>query len=223
MIDVYLEFGKKRVFACAIDWPGWSRSGQDEKSALQALYDYGMRYERTLASARLDYQAPLDVSAFTVIERLEGNTTTDFGAPGAVPTSDLRPVEEVELRRFQALLEAYWQAFDAAVSAARGIELRKGPRGGGRSLEEIIQHVLGAEAAYLERLGWQLKQSNPDDSIVEPGETRQAILDGLAAAVHGVIPARGPRGGLRWAARQFVRRTGWHVLDHAWEIEDRMI
>lgn len=28
MTDVYLEAGKKRVFACAADWPGWCRSGR---------------------------------------------------------------------------------------------------------------------------------------------------------------------------------------------------
>jgi len=24
-----------------------------------------------------------------------------------------------------------------------------------------------------------------------------------------------------WPARYAIRRTAWHVLDHAWEIEDR--
>jgi len=38
--DVYLETGQKRVFAAAVDWPGWCRSGRDEASALQALCDY---------------------------------------------------------------------------------------------------------------------------------------------------------------------------------------
>ena len=33
-IDVYLEIGKKRTFAGAIDWPGWCRSGRDEGAAL---------------------------------------------------------------------------------------------------------------------------------------------------------------------------------------------
>ena len=33
----YLEVGKKRVFACALDWPGWCRSGRDERLAIEAL------------------------------------------------------------------------------------------------------------------------------------------------------------------------------------------
>jgi hypothetical protein len=35
------------------------------------------------------------------------------------------------------------------------------------------------------------------------------------------LPAAGPRGGKIWSVRYFVRRTAWHALDHAWEIEDR--
>ena len=29
LIDSYLEIGKTRVFAGAIEWPGWCRSGRD--------------------------------------------------------------------------------------------------------------------------------------------------------------------------------------------------
>jgi hypothetical protein len=221
-IDVYFEIGKKRTFAGAIDWPGWSRSGRDESSALQALVEYAPRYARVLGEARLGFQAPADTSALAVIERVEGNATTDFGAPGMAPSSDARPVDDEELRRFQALLEACWQAFDTATQAAAGQELRKGPRGGGRELEGIVRHVLGGDAGYLAQLGWKFKQSETDDLDEELRRTRQAILDGLAAAARGELAARGPRGGVRWTPRTFVRRVAWHVLDHVWEIEDRV-
>ncbi len=222
-IDVYLEIGKKRTFAGAIDWPGWGRSGRDEGSALQALFEYGPRYAHVLRTARLGFQAPEDVSAFSVIERLKGNATTDFGAPDVAPSSDTRPIDEAELRRFQGLLKACWRAFDAAASAAIGKELRKGPRGGGRDLEGIVQHVLGADAGYLSRLAWKLKKdeaSNPSEVL---DRTRQAILEVLASAARGEVPERGPRGGVIWKPRYFVRRVAWHVLDHVWEIEDRIM
>src|ERR671932_2604159 len=47
-IEVYLEIGKKRTFAGALDWPGWCRGGRDEPSALQALLADGPRYARVL-------------------------------------------------------------------------------------------------------------------------------------------------------------------------------
>ena len=52
-IDVYFEKGQKRTFAGAADWPGWCRAGRDEESALQALLDYGPRYQQVLRASRL--------------------------------------------------------------------------------------------------------------------------------------------------------------------------
>src|SRR5574341_2037515 len=222
-IDVYFEVGKKRTFAGAIDWPGWCRSGTDEPSALQALLDYGPRYKRIVRSARLGFQEPSNLSTFSVIERLEGNATTDFGTPGLTPSYDTKPVNSAELQRFQKILKACWQAFDANVKAATGKALRKGSRGGGRDLEGIIQHVLGGDAGYLAQVGWKLQQGDVAALDKQLEQTRQAILEALASAAHGEIPARGPRGGLRWTPRYFVRRVTWHVLDHAWEIEGRVL
>ena len=219
--DVYLEIGKKRTIAGAIEWPGWCRVGRDEDTALQALFDYGPRYGRLLGATSLGFQAPPDRSAFAVVERLEGNATTDFGAPDASPSGDTQPVDTAELQRLQTLLQACWQAFDQAVQAATGKELRKGPRGGGRELDEITRHVLGADASYLARLAWKFKPDEAAQLDDELGRSRQAILDALAAAAQGELPTHGPRGGAIWTPRYFVRRVSWHVLDHAWEIEDR--
>jgi hypothetical protein len=169
------------------------------------------------------FQAPADVSACAVVERLAGNATTDFGAPDIAPSGDTRPVAAAELRRFQALLQACWRAFDAAARAATGKELRKGPRGGGRELEGVVQHVLGADAGYLTRLAWKVEKGEAASLADELARTRQAILDALAAAARGQVPERGPRGGVRWTPRYFVRRVAWHVLDHVWEIEDRCV
>ena len=222
-IEVYFETGEKRVFACALDWPGWSRSGRDEASALNALFDYGPRYARVLHAARLGFSAPTETAAFTVIERLDGNPTTDFGAPNMVPAGDLRPVDAATLRRYEKLLQACWQAFDAAAQAANGKALRRGPRGGGRDLEKITQHVLGADGAYLSRLGWKLPENEAEALDEALARARQAILDELASAARGEVSPEGPRGGKHWTPRQFVRRVAWHVLDHAWEIEDRVL
>ena len=52
-ISIYLEIGQKKTFACAIDWPGWSRAGRDESSALQALLDSAPRYAQVLTPAKI--------------------------------------------------------------------------------------------------------------------------------------------------------------------------
>jgi hypothetical protein len=156
-----------------------------------------------------------------VVERLTGTTTTNFGAPDLALSRDTEPIDPTELERWQVVLQACWQTFDTAVRAATGQALSKGPRGGGRDLTKIIEHVQNVDASYLTSLGGKLKPGDED----EPGQAlapiRQAILTTLVAAARGEVPARGPRGGVRWTPRYFVRRLAWHELDHAWEIEDR--
>jgi hypothetical protein len=220
-IEVYLETGSKRTFAGALDWPGWCRSGRDEESALQVLLEYGPRYARAVRSARLDFSAPAETSVFTIIERLKGNATTDFGAPDASPAGDTRPIKEAELERFRSLLQACWKSFDAAASAAAGRELRKGPRGGGRELDGIAQHLLDSDAAYLSSLGWKIKPDDVPDKALS--QIREATLKALEATAGIGVPEPGPRGGKRWTARYFVRRLAWHLLDHTWELEDRVV
>ena len=72
-IPVYLEIGKKRTFAGAVDWPGWCRSARDDGSALQALFDCGSRYARVLRAARLGFRVPADASALVVVEWADWN------------------------------------------------------------------------------------------------------------------------------------------------------
>ena len=221
-IDVYLEIGEKRTFAGALDWPGWCRSGRDEESALQALFDYGPRYARVVRASKLGFQAPADLSTLAVVERLKGNATTDFGAPGIAPAADSRPVNSEELHAFEKLLNACWRTFDRSVETASGRSLTTGPRGGGRQLEGIIEHILGSDAGYVNQVGWKFRQAEKDELDQQLERTRQAIFKALRASAQGEIPTKGPRGGVRWSARYFVRRIAWHSLDHAWEIEDRL-
>ncbi len=218
---VYLESGKNRTFAGSLDWPGWCRAGRDEAEALQTLVDYAPRYSRALRGAGLVFEPPANPNSLRVTERHEGNATTDFGAPAAIPSADIVPLERAGLERFEALLPACWRAFDRAAEDAKGSELRKGPRGGGRGLDNIVRHVIDADRAYLSKLGWKFRHDPEANPAEELAHIRKEILRGLAASARGELPAAGPRGGLLWPARYFVRRVAWHALDHTWEIEDR--
>lgn len=216
-IDVYVERGSKRTFVSAVEWPGWARSGKDEAAALEALVASGRRYAAVVARSRLGFSAPTSTSGIRVVERVRGDATTDFGAPSAAPESDAEALDAAELKRIEALINAAWRAFDNAVANAKGMTLAKGPRGGGRSLTKIVDHVREAESGYVSALGWKFKA----DSTGELASTRRAVIDGLRASASGEIAARGPRGGRRWTPRKFARRLAWHAIDHAWEIEDR--
>jgi len=219
VIDVIVEKGGKRVFASAVEWPGWARSGKTESEALEALAAYAPRYTKAVG-AKFGFKAPAEVARFRVAERLKGNATTDFGAPGVPAKSDSVPVTGADLTRLRGFLIAGWTAFDAGVEAARGRKLAKGPRGGGRSLTSIADHVRDAEAGYLSALGAPLKSKATGRALGDA--IRNAVVDAIGASARGEIPAKGPRGGVRWKARFMVRRDLWHILDHLWEIEDRL-
>jgi len=221
-IHIYLEIGKRRTFAGAVDWPGWCRPGNDEYSAMQALCDYGARYAAILQAAQIEFQPPASPQDFVVFERLVGNATTEFGAPNMPLASDERPLNEEEFIRLQSLLMACWQGLDVAVLGAANRELRKGPRGGGRDLVGIVEHLMGSDASDLARLASPFQVRSGESIEQELGRTRQAMLNALARAVQGDLPSVGPRGGVIWPARRFVRSIAWHCLDHTWEIEDRL-
>jgi hypothetical protein len=206
---VYLESGSKRVFAGALDWPGWLRSGKDEALALEALAAAAPRYAAVAAEAGIPFPKSA-AGAFEVAERVAGSATTDFGAPGAVPAHDTEPLTQKEAHRLAALMAASWTIFDRVVAGAPA-ELRKGPRGGGRDRDAMVDHVLAAEAAYAGKLGIRFRQPARGDATAVSA-LRKAILEALTAS-------RTRENG--WPPRYAARRIAWHVLDHAWEIENR--
>jgi hypothetical protein len=220
---IYLEVGSKRVFAGALDWPGWCRSGRDEASSLLAVAAYGERYGAAIGRTA-GFTPPPSEAVLRVVERLKGNATTDFGVPGVAPPSDEEPLGPAETKRLVALLKACWATFDRTAKTASGRALRKGPRGGGRDLDAIVRHVLDGEQAYLAKLGgkWQ-KPVARDGVTAEMGALRKELIQLFTSRASGEPPPRTPRSGSLWVPRYFVRRSAWHALDHAWEIEDRSL
>lgn len=204
---VYLEGGERRVFACALDWPGWCRSGKDEQRALEALGASAPRYAVVAGEAGLDFPPGADFR-FEVVERVEGSGATDFGIPDKLASTDHDPAGPEEVSRARALVAAAWAVFDRVVAGAP-VELRKGPRGGGRDRDAIVEHVLAAEVGYARQLGLRLRQPDGRDQAAWRSN-RSSILGALDGGA-----------GRRWPLRYAARRVAWHVLDHAWEIEDR--
>jgi hypothetical protein len=208
---VCVEVGHKRVFASALEWPGWSRSAKTEDGALEALAAYAERYAIVADRAGVEFPAP---AAFDVVERLTGSGATDFGVPEAAAVAETQPTTAAAARRLAALVTGAWSVFDE-VSAASPAELRKGPRGGGRDRDKMIGHVLEAEAAYARKLGLKLDPPALGD-LTAIEELREAIAAVLAAPSDGAPLV--PKG---WTVRYAARRVAWHVLDHAWEMADR--
>jgi hypothetical protein len=215
---VYFDAGRSRVFACAIDWPGWCRRAKSEEDALDALIEYAPRY--AVVADRAGIRFGFDPTpVFDVVERLPAPAGTsfsaaDFGALGDPCERDREPTSAAQAKRLAALVEAAWNVLDDVVAAAPE-QLRKGPRGGGRDRDAVYAHVLGAEASYVRKLG--LRHKEPDGDDTDAISTQRAETLAALRAARSADPAVGNG----WPARYAARRIAWHVLDHAWEIEDK--
>jgi hypothetical protein len=150
----------------------------------------------------------------TVVERLNGGASTDFGVPGETAQAERQPTTAKEARRLAALVTAAWAVFDEVVAASPA-QLRKGPRGGGRDRDPMVKHVLGAEAGYARKIGVIHKQPALADV-----EAIEALREDIAAVL-ATPSSGGPLVERGWTARYAARRIAWHVLDHAWEMQDR--
>lgn len=214
-IRVVLEVAAKRSFASALDWPGWSRSGRSPDEALERLVEYGPRYAAIAKRAKVAFSAPTSVDDLDVVERVRGGSGTEFGVPGTAARSESEAIATRELNRLIKLLEAGWKAFDRAATAAKGRRLRLGPRGGGRQVPKMVEHVREAEGAYLHQLGWKT------DRAASMSDLRRAFVEALRLRAAGKELPQPNRVRLPWEPAYAIRRSAWHAVDHAWEIEDR--
>lgn len=218
-INIYLEIGKKKTIAVALDWLGFYRIGKSEEEALESFVEYGKRYATILNTGGIDFQPPTSLDNLNIVSRYEGNATTAFGSPGIIPDADKRKIIETDREEYEKLIRTCWDAFDKTVTSAEGKELRKGPRGGGRTLGKIVDHVRESELAYLRKQGQKIPKEQREDIHA----IRIAVLETLSFAVKGEIPEKGPRGGAMWPTTYFVRSVVSHLVDHIWEIENRIL
>jgi len=214
-LPVALEIGpKRRVFAQAVGWPGWCRTARDEARATETLVRYAERYRRVVGPLgdALGTGAPDPV----VVERVTGTTTTDFGAPDAILATDRRPLGAGEPEQLAAFLDACWATFDAEL-ARMPPEARTAKPETGRSPQQTRVHLAGALHAYAGWLGTQRPSWNE-----EHGADLEPQLRNLMRAAIAALPVGVPFETERHPGPYVVRRECWHVLDHAWELEDRL-
>ncbi len=204
----------KRDVAVAFDWPGWDRSGKTEEGALETLEAYRPRYAKVAELAGLGEEfgraGPLEV-----VEHIVGMGMTDFYGVSCRPAApEHDQLSEADCERKIALLRASWTYFDS-VAEHVSAELRKGPRGGGRDRDVIIRHVKGWEIFDLAKKVGVVR----DPEIYRDPDALEAYRDAVCEGLRD----HNARGAMArtWTVQFLIRRCAWHMLDHAWELEDR--
>jgi hypothetical protein len=206
--------GKKAV-VFAVDWPGWSRGAKTPELALELLESYRERYRPVTVAARMDDEfdaaGPLDV----VEDRVAAGSTDFWGISFSPSGLEHEPMDDTEINRKIELLRACWGFFDAVASRVSA-EMLKGPRGGGRSRDEIIRHTIRAESeAFAKRLGLRV----PEGGALTPEglrDYRQMYVATMREYNDGETKRM-----RSWNLPFLIRHSAFHTMDHAWEMEDK--
>jgi hypothetical protein len=204
----------KRWVAVAADWPGLERGAKTEDEAVEKLARYVPRYlpvaRRVRLGSELSSQTELEI-----IGRYRGVGSTDFWGISFAPSPlDREPFHAPTFDRQVRLLRAAWAEFDE--TAARvSAELRPGPRGGGRSRDQIVRHVLANEGGEFSK---RVKaRSELEDLLTQGGLAHHR--DRYVEAMRDWYAEAKPLG--NWTIPYLLRHTAYHVLDHTWEMQDR--
>ena len=206
----------KRSVAFSLDWPGWSRGAKSAEVALETLESYRDRYRPIAVLAGMgkefDAAGPLEV-----VEDRVGTGSTDFWGISFSPcATEQDPMGEAGLERAITLLRACWAFFDG-VAARVSPEMRKGARGGGRDRDRIISHTVRVESEdFAKRVGLQI----PEGAALTPDGLRQH-RKAYVAAMRAYNAGEVERQMRSWTLPFLIRHSGYHTLDHAWEMEDK--
>jgi hypothetical protein len=183
------------------------RGPKGKKSVAFALDWPG--WSRGAMTAEFDASGPLEI-----VEDRVGPGSTDFwGISFAFSGNDTQAMSSEELARELTLMRACWTFFDEVRSRVSA-QLQQGPRGGGRDRDQIVRHVVSNEHHWAKRLG----VLTPDDTILTD-EGLRAHRDAYCTAIRA-LHAQGKMA-RTWPVRYLIRHTAYHILDHAWEMEDK--
>ena len=217
-VRTVIEHGTKdkRSVAFSLDWPGWSRGAKSGELALARLESYRERYRPIAVLAGMapefDAAGPLEV-----VEDRVGTGSTDFwGISFSPSTAEQGPMTDAELERGITLLRACWAFFDG-VAARVSPEMAKGPRGGGRDRNRIIRHTIRTESEdFAKQVGLRI----PEEAALTPEGLRQH-RETYVAAIRAYNAGQVEKRMRSWTLPFLIRHSGFHTLDHAWEMEDK--
>ena len=202
--DLYLESGpqKKKTLAHVLDLLGCVVQSDTADEAVAAAPDTIRAYLDFLGR----HGEKLDASA-KIETRIAAHNTDGLFSGQAIWPQDLNPLPPAALTRYLRWLD--WSRADL-LELVKGIDdkhLRAKPPKG-RSLRDILLHVLGADKGYVYALGGPLKPMGEPTNAAERGDLdlRVALKEARAAAIRRA-------GQSIYSAHRVIRR----MLEHEWE------
>jgi uncharacterized damage-inducible protein DinB/predicted RNase H-like HicB family nuclease len=225
--DLYLESGpqKKKTLAHVLDLLGCVVQADTTDDAIAASPDAVRAYLGYLRRHREKVEPNEKIETRVA----EHNTEGLFSGQALWP-QDLKPLAPAALARYLRWLE--WSRADL-LALVKGIEDRdlraKPPKG--RSLRDILLHVLDADKSYLYALVGPLKAMGEPTNAADRGDPdlRVALKEARAAAIDRLktlTPAERARvrkaGQSTYSAYRVIRRMLEHEWEHRREIATRV-
>jgi predicted RNase H-like HicB family nuclease/uncharacterized damage-inducible protein DinB len=225
--DLYLESGPqhKKTLAHVLDLLGCVVQGDTTAEAVAATPDAIRAYRNFLQrhGEKLDGKSKIET-------RIAEHNTEGLFSGQAIWPQDLQPLAPAALARYLRWLD--WSRADllALVKGIADKDLRAKPPKG-RSLRDILLHVLGADKSYVYALVGPLKPMGEPTNAAERGDLdlRIALKDARAAAIDRLTtltPAERARvrkaGQSTYSAYRVIRRMLEHEWEHRREIAARL-
>jgi uncharacterized damage-inducible protein DinB len=219
---LYLESGpqRKSTLVHVVDLLGCAWFAPTTDEAVAAAPDEISAYLRYLKR----HGEKVDPNARVATRVAEHITEGDFlghGSPQAVYTPDRKPVTPAELSTFLRRLE--WSRADL-LSLVKGTSEKAldAKPAKGRSLRDILLHVLGAEAGYLASSLGAVKEVNAPINAAGRGEldVRIALQESRDAAIERLrrlTPTERAFVKEHPSGARTMRKTIRRMLEHEWE------
>ncbi len=225
--DVYLESGpqRKKTLAHVLDLLGCVTQADTTDEAVAAAPDAIRAYLGYLRR----HGEKVDPNETIETRVAEHNTEGMFSGQALWP-QDLKPLAPAALTRYLRWLD--WSRADL-LALVKGID-EKGLRvkpAKGRSLRDILLHVLGADKSYVYALVGPLKSMGEPTNAADRGDLdlRIALSEARAAAIDrlkSLTPAERARvrrsGQSTYSAHRVIRRMLEHEWEHRSEIAARL-
>ncbi len=219
---LYLESGpqRKSTLVHVIDLLGCAWFAPTTDEAVAAAPEEISAYLRYLKrhGEKVDPKAPI---ATRVAEHITEGDFLGHGSPQAVYTPDRKPVTPSELATYLRRLE--WSRADLlaliANVSAKALDAKPAK---GRSLRDILLHVLGSDSGYLANALGAVKAVNAPINAAGRGEldvriALQEARDAATGRLRALTPAERAFVKEHPSGARTMRKTIRRMLEHEWE------
>jgi uncharacterized damage-inducible protein DinB/predicted RNase H-like HicB family nuclease len=231
LYDLYLESGPKRkkTMVHVLALLGCIANGPTTEEALERTPEAIRSYLRFLLRHGEEVDPNAEVQTRIADHVTEGDWLGN-GSPYIVFQQDLVPLTTEELEKYIRHLEWSRSELLALVRGLSDEQLTENPQPKGRPIRRILEHIFGAEYAYVRTLGkldgvagpGVVERMGKDELLEWMGYVRTAEIAKLRSLTEQERSEPFVQGNSTRTARKMLRRMLEHEWEHLTELSERV-